>query len=361
MPKILFIAIHRPDRSPSQRFRFEQYLDFLEKNGWDYEFSYLISEKDDKYLYQKGFVLMKAFILIKAIFTRLKDVYNASNFDMIFIQREAFFTGTTFFEKRFSKSKAKLVFDFDDSIWLPNVSEGNKKLLWLKNGGKTKNIISYSDLIFAGNKYLADYASEFNDNVVIVPTTIDLNYHKVKSVTDSKTITIGWTGTSTTLPYLENILSVLERLKEKYSDTIDFKIIVDVEKEYKSIGAKTTLWTRDEEVEELSKIDVGIMPLPDTQWTRGKCGFKGLQYMALEIPTVMSPVGVNCDIVNNGKNGFLADTDEEWFEVISNLIDSLELRKNLGIEAKKTIQEYYSVSSQENVYLAEFEKLIQSK
>ena len=358
MPKILFIAIHRPGRSPSQRFRFEQYLTFLEQNSWEYDFSYLISENDDHFLYKKGYFIKKALIFIKAIFIRIKDVLRASNYDVIFIQREAFFTGTSFFEKRMSRSSAKLVFDFDDSIWLPNVSDGNKSLIWLKNGGKTKDIIACSDLIFAGNQYLASYAEKFNDKVILIPTTIDLNYHRKIKVNASDKITIGWTGTSTTLVYLEELLPVLEKLKQSYKDQMDFKIIVDVAKDYPSINTKTTLWTRETEIEDLNQIDIGIMPLPDNQWTQGKCGFKGLQYMALEIPTIMSPVGVNSEIITHGANGFIADTAHEWFDLLSKLIDSEELRKELGAKGKKTIQDSYSVISQKQKYLNEFEKLI---
>ena len=204
MPKILFIAIHRPGRSPSQRFRFEQYLSFLESKGWEYEFSYLISEKDDTIFYKKGHVFRKALIFLKAIFIRLNDVFRASKFDVVFIQREAFFTGTTFFEKRFAKSKAKLIFDFDDAIWLPNVSHANKKLEWLKNGGKTNKIITVSDLVIAGNQFLANYALTFNQNTIVIPTTIDLNYHKKTKTNSLGKITIGWTGTSTTLPYFDS-------------------------------------------------------------------------------------------------------------------------------------------------------------
>ncbi|MDB4534417.1 glycosyltransferase family 4 protein, partial [Vicingaceae bacterium] len=356
-----FIAIHRPDRSPSQRFRFEQYLSFLKQNGWDYDFSNLISEKDDQFFYQKGYVLQKAFIFFKSIFIRISDVIKASKYDVVFIQREAFFTGSTFFEKAFSRSKAKVVFDFDDSIWLPNVSEANKKLEWLKNGHKTKEIIALSDLIIVGNQYLAAYAQEFNNNVVVIPTTIDLNYHKKMEVEVSDKITIGWTGTSTTLGYLEEKLSVLGRLKSQFKERIAFKIIVEVDKTYDAIKTTTTQWNKEDEIKDLNGIDIGIMPLPDNQWTKGKCGFKGLQYMALGIPTIMSPVGVNSEIIIHGENGFLADTDQEWFDLLSQLIESVQLRKELGVKGKKTIENRYSVESQKGIYLSELEKLILTK
>jgi glycosyltransferase involved in cell wall biosynthesis len=360
MPRILFIAIHRLGRSPSQRFRFEQYLGFLNEKGWEYDFSFLISEKDDHFFYQKGYVFQKALIFIKSIFIRLKNLRNISDYDVVFIQREAFFTGTTFFERRLSKSKAKIVYDFDDSIWLPNVSDGNKKLKWLKDEHKTKNIILISDLVIAGNEYLSEYALKFNNNVVVIPTTIDFNYHKITNVSTGDKVTIGWTGTSTTLPYLEAILPIFEKLIDKYNDKVTFKIIVDVDKKYESIGTQTILWNKQNEIEELNGIDIGIMPLPNNQWTRGKCGFKGLQYMALGKATIMAPVGVNTEIVQDGENGFLAKNDEEWFDKLSTLIESKTLRNKIGENAKRTVENRFSVSSQKMKYLNEFEKLIQA-
>src|SRR5690348_12204171 len=127
MKKVLYIAMHRKDRSPSQRFRFEQYLEFLKENGYDYDFSFLITPEDDKVFYSPGNTFKKGLIFLKCFLTRLKDVLRANSYDLVFIQREAFMTGTVFFEKMFARSKAKVIFDFDDSIWLQNVSEANKK------------------------------------------------------------------------------------------------------------------------------------------------------------------------------------------------------------------------------------------
>ena len=101
------------------------------------------------------------------------------------------------------------------------------------------------------------------------------------------------------------------------------------------------------------------MPLPDDAWAKGKCGFKGLQYMALEIPTIMSPVGVNTEIIDDGKNGFFATTDDEWFEVLCKLIDDEQLRKTIGKEGRKTIVERYSVNSQRETYLSLFERVVE--
>ncbi len=352
MPKILFVAAHRPNRSPSQRFRFEQYLDFFKTNGFDYDFSYLISESDDKNFYGEGNYFTKFLVLLNSAIRRFKDVARSNYYDIIFIQREAFMTGTAFFEKKFSRSKAKLVFDFDDSIWLSNVSDGNKNLEWMKNYSKTGKIIELSDLVIAGNKYLANYALNFNPNVKIIPTTIDSNYHQKKNISKQQNkICIGWTGTSTTLKHFQLIIPALQKIKNKFGDKIIFKVIIDIPYQENSLEIKSTIWNMETEVQDLSQIDIGIMPLPDNDWSRGKCGFKGLQYMSLEIPTIMSPVGVNTEIIQDGINGFLADSVEQWVEKLSLLIESKELRHKIGKEARKTVIEKYSVESQKHNYL----------
>jgi len=358
MPKVLFIASHRPNRSPSQRFRFEQYLGYLKNNGWDYDFSYLISEKEDTIFYKKGHFFRKIFIIAKAFFIRLKDVFNASKYDIIFIQREAFLTGTTFFEKRFSNSRARLIYDFDDSIWLSNVSDANAKWNWLKNPNKTKEIIALADLVFAGNAYLAAYAKKANSNVVVVPTTIDTNeYQRIPR--ENKKICIGWSGSITTIQHFEYALPFLEDLKNKYGDLIEIKVIGDKNYRNKELGIQGIDWNKENEIKELSTFDIGIMPLPNDEWSSGKCGLKGLQYMALEIPTIMSPVGVNTEIIKDGVNGFLAVNKQEWVDKISSLIDSVDLREKIGESGKETVLSNYSVEANKNNYLAFFNQLIQ--
>lgn len=352
--KVLIIANHRPGRSPSQRFRFEQYLGFLEENGFDITFSYLLDEKDDQTLYSQGKVLAKAKLAHKAFLKRKKDLKDAHQFDIIFIHREAFLTAGAYFEKKLKKSGAKIIFDFDDAIWLPNVSYRNKRLKRLKNPSKTSDIIVLADMVFAGNSYLANYAEQFNPRVKLIPTTIDTDYHKPIEQNGNGKITIGWTGSHTTLKYLTEILPVFEKLKSKYHDKIDFLIICDHEWKSEGFEYRFLKWNRKEEIEQLNKIDIGIMPLVDDEWSKGKCGFKALQYMAIGKPTVVSPVGVNTEIVKEGENGYLANSEAEWFDKLSQLIENEQLRKELGANARKFIFENFSVLSNRKRYLNSF-------
>lgn len=353
MKKILYIASHRADRAPGQRFRFEQYFDFLEKNGYHCELSYYISEKDDNYLYLKGYYAHKFMILVKAVIRRIKDLQRADRYDAVLIHREAFLLGSTFFERRFKRSKAKIIFDFDDSIFLPDTSHANQGLKWLKKPEKTGKIIAMSDMVFAGNSYLAEYALKFNNNVKIVPTTINTTdvHKKPVQVLKDETVCIGWTGSITTIKHFELALPVLKKLKQKYGKRIKIKVIGDEKYENSELGIKGIGWSRENEIEELSTLDIGIMPLPNDEWSKGKCGLKGLEYMALEIPPVMSRVGVNTEIIQDGINGFLADGEEEWIRKIEMLIDDKELRNKMGGEALKTVKENYSTESQKGKYL----------
>ncbi len=354
---ILFLVAHRLGRSPGQRFRFEQYLDYLKSNGFDFHISYLINEKDDEVFYAKGKYFAKAVILFKSIKQRWKDINLANNYDIVFLYREAHMLGSTFFEKRLRKKSCKLILDFDDSIWLNDVSKGNQNLAFLKRPSKVKRIIKYSDLIITGNSYLADYAKQYNSNVAIVPTTLDTEYYKPLEKTQNDKICIGWTGSSTTLKHYALAYPVLNELYKRYGDRICFRVISDVPFDSDLPALDNVSWRKSTEVSDLNVVDIGIMPLPNDDWSKGKCGFKGLQYMALEIPAVMSPVGVNTEIVYDGVNGFLADSDEEWIEKLCKLIDSAELRKKLGIAGRETVIKRYSFNSQKDYYLSLFNKI----
>ncbi|MDD2634517.1 MAG: glycosyltransferase family 4 protein [Bacteroidales bacterium] len=360
MKKILAIVQHRKDRSPGQRFRFEHYIPILEKNGYEIIFSNIINEKDDKVFYSKKKYLRKLLIVIKAFIHRLKDIKTAKQCDVIFIYREAFMLGATYFEKRLAKLDVPIIFDFDDSIWLNDTSEGNQNLAWLKKPQKTAKICKLSDLVIVGNTYLANYAKIHNPNVEIIPTTINTNYHKCTDTKkDTNRICIGWTGTSTTLKHYYTAIPVLERIKEKYGERVYFKIIVNSNNWTQNIDVELINWSKEREIDDLCEFDIGIMPLPDDEWSKGKCGFKGLQCMALGIPVVMSQVGVNTKIIKNGHNGYLAKQEKEWFNYLCKLIDSAELRETIGNAGKKTVQEEYSVHIWEKRVLKLFKSPLQ--
>ncbi len=364
MPSILFIADHRLKRSPSQRFRFEQYLTYFESCGYSWELSEIIIEKDDAVFYGAGNYFQKAWILLKSTFIRLNDVRRAKNFDIVFIQREALLLGSAFFEKQFYK-RSKVIFDFDDSIWLLDISAENKKFSFLKNPDKTKIAIKYAHSVIAGNAYLANYAKQFNSKVSIIPTTVDTNWHKPlanrtkswsKSEENTK-IVIGWSGSITTIKHFELAIPALKKLQQKYSQ-LEIQIIAQSFYSNPELDIVSKIWNAKTEVEDMNAFDIGIMTIPNDEWAKGKCGLKGLTYMACGIATVMSAVGVNTEIIKHGENGFLIHDNEELENYLSQLIDDKTLREQLGNAGRETVLKHYSVEANKEHYLKLFEEFV---
>lgn len=360
--KILFLVAHRPGRSPGQRFRFEQYLNYLTAHGFHCDISYLIDQKDDAMFYAPGQYLAKTRFLLKSIRHRLRDLKKAPHYDMIFLYREAHMLGSTFFERKLKALNIPMIVDFDDSIWLKDVSNGNRNLAFLKRPSKTAEIVAMCSAVIVGNQYLADYARQYNSKVFIIPTTIDTDYYLAPPKEEpAGQVCIGWTGSSTTLKHFTLALPVLRRLRQKYGSGLSFRLISDEPFRGTLDGLENIPWNRETEVQDLNAIDIGIMPLPDDAWSRGKCGFKGLQYMALNKPSVMSPVGVNKDIILHGQNGYLAQTEAEWEQILSMLIEDPALRQAIGARGRRTVEERFSYNAQKEPYLSIFRELTQSR
>ena len=357
--KILFLVAHRPNRSPGQRFRFEQYLGYLKENGFDYTISYLIDQRDDTIFYAPGKYLQKAHFLIKSLLHRWKDMKTLGGYDLVFLYREAHMLGTTWFERKIKKAGIKMIVDFDDSIWLKDISNGNKKLAFLKRPQKTSEIVKLSDVVIVGNTYLAAYARQFNPNVHIIPTTIDTDYYlPLSDQNAAERVCIGWTGSSTTLKHFSLAVPILQSLRNKYGEKVYFRLISDEPYTEELPGLQNIAWRKETEVADLQAIDIGIMPLPDDAWSRGKCGFKGLQYMALGKPAVMSPVGVNTEIITHGENGFLPSSPIEWEQILIRLIENPALRQQIGLRGRKTVEERFSFHSQKDHYLTIYKTLL---
>ncbi|MCW5909416.1 MAG: glycosyltransferase family 4 protein [Chitinophagales bacterium] len=357
--RILFIVQHRWNRSPGQRYRCEQYIPYLEKAGFDCVYSpILVTEQEDKDFYSPGNYFRKFVLFLKGLWRRWNDAMRAKNFDIIFIYREAFMTGTIVFEKMMKRSGAKIVYDFDDAIWNHDVSQANKALGWLKRPQKTNDIIALSDRVIVGNRYLAKHARQFNNDVVIAPSTIDLEYYNVPPKKPSNKIVIGWSGSLTTIEHFKPSIPVLKKVKERFGNKVEFRVFGANDYVNEELGIKGIAWTPENEVQQIAAFDIGIMYLPDNEWTRGKCGMKGLQYMALEVATIMSAVGVNNEIVEDGVNGFLAATEEEWVHKLCLLVESEELRKQLGKAGRKTVEEKYSCQALQQTYVNYFQTLI---
>jgi glycosyltransferase involved in cell wall biosynthesis len=347
---IYFLAPYPFNSAPSQRFRFEQYFEFLKNQGFEVKLFPFLDDKTWKTLYSEGKEAQKIWGVFRSFLKRFILLFSLHKADYVFIHREASHLGPPIFEWIIAKVlRKKYIYDFDDAIWIPNYSESNARFHRLKAYWKVKYCMKWAGKVSAGNIFLADYANQFNQNVYIIPTTIDTqNYHVGNSEYYPERIIIGWTGTHTTMRYLDELVPVFEELNKQFNYTI--RIISNEKPSFNLPNLEFLKWKKETEIEDLRQFSIGIMPLVKDQWSEGKCGFKGLQYMSLGIPTIMSPVGVNTEIINHGENGIIASSSVDWKNAIEMLIINADLRKKLGLSGKNTIQERYSVHSQSKAY-----------
>ncbi|MGF1638448.1 MAG: glycosyltransferase family 4 protein [Cyclobacteriaceae bacterium] len=349
--KILFILPYPVGKAASQRFRFEQYLGFLSQS-FQIDHQSFWSDRAWEILYHRGKTLKKFIYLFSGYFRRFALLTKIHQYHAVFIHREAAPLGPPVFEWIISRIfKKKLIFDFDDAIWLPNTTKENKMASWLKWHQKTARICKLSHRVAVGNDWLADYARRYNANVVVIPTTIDTQnqhnrtkHHKTESLP-----VIGWTGTHSTSKYLLDLLPVLEELYEQ----IPFKLLVICNKplEVHLPFIENLMWNKDQEIEQLQSIDIGIMPLRDTVWEQGKCGFKALQYMALGLPAVVSHVGVNSSIIQHAYDGYLCQSNDDWIRFLAELMQDDLLRNKIGQQARKKVTDQYSVIAWRETFL----------
>ncbi len=343
------------DTAASQRFRFEQYWDFLDTEGHTVEYQSFLDERTWEVLYQKGHFVQKIKGVLNGFFRRTIVLFDLKKYDFVFVHREVAPLFPPFFEFLIAKIfKKKIIFDFDDAIWLPNTSKSNILVSLLKFPQKTKWICGWAYKISAGNSYLADFARQFNPNVMINPTTLETDHwHNQIKNQDSETLRIGWTGTHSTLPYLDFLVPILQRLEKKY--VFETLIICNQKPDYQLDNLRLVEWSKETEIADLLEMNIGIMPLTDDIWARGKCGFKALQYMSLGIPALASPVGVNSEIIDHAENGFLCQNESDWEKYLVLLLENPVLRSEMGKKARLKVENHYSVQSNRAIFVSLFE------
>lgn len=357
MKKTIYILAPYPKgQAPSQRFRFEQYIDALEQEGYEVNFYSFLSEKAWHTIYQPGNFGGKAVQVFVSFMRRLGLLFRLKKADYVFVHREMAHIGPPILEWIAAKVLGvKYIYDFDDAIWLPNYSEVNARFQRIKAYWKVKYCMKWATEVTAGNEYLADFARQYNKNVKVIPTTIDLeNHHNLITDQDQEPLVIGWTGSHTTMRYLSEIVPVLQRLEKEYS--FEFRVISNEKPDFDLRSLRFVKWEKETEIADLARIQIGVMPLVEDQWSAGKCGFKALQYMALGIPTLLSPVGVNKTIVSDEKDGLYCATATDWENNLRRMIEDMELRKTVGTAGRQRVENNYSVSAYSNTYLKLFNK-----
>lgn len=242
----------------------------------------------------------------------------------------------------------RLVFDFDDAIFTSPTGDRSAHAS-RRVERRLHAILAAADVVLAGNRYLADYATQFARRIVVLPTVVDTDRYPARRHAGSGQPIIGWIGHSVNHPYLAAMQPVLLRL----AATRPFRLLVVSDKDLAlpGIEVENRRWSEDTEVTDILDMDVGIMPMPDDPWSRGKCGLKALQYMAAGVPVVCAAVGANVDIVRDGIDGFTATTPEQWRQALGELCDNVERRVAMGTAARARVRESFSLASATPVLL----------
>ncbi|MDM8542149.1 glycosyltransferase family 4 protein [Desulfococcaceae bacterium HSG9] len=320
----------------SSRIRSYQYISYLKQHGIDITVSPLLGDTylSDFYFGKANHIKARIYPYLFRILSLLKSY----RFDLLWIEKELFPWLPCLGELLLTYAKIPYVVDYDDAIFHRYDSHSNKYIQTFL-GNKIDVIMRHANLVIVGNDYLLQHAKYAGAKYVkYLPTVVDLKKYRVKQIKNGL-FTIGWIGTPITVKYLEFIRPALSEL---FQDNRSHLVTIGAEFSGMESNYVTNVsWSEDSEISDVQKFDVGIMPLPDNLWAKGKCGYKLIQYMACGKPVIASPVGVNSKIVEHGVNGFLANSKEEWISALTLLRDNPELRKKMGEAGRKKVEKEY--------------------
>lgn len=341
MAKLLILNRYT-EQGASSRLRTLQYIPMLEAAGFDVTTLPLFDQRYLEEIYRSESWLegrLRSFsIVASAMFKRLRVVLTTNNFDVIWVEKELFPFLPGAFEGLLARSGVPYIVDYDDAIFHRYDQSRHAPMRWLL-GTKLDRLLQHSFAVSAGNGYLADYARSRGAQCVIrLPTVVDLDRYHVSPETEAGEIRIGWIGSPSTAPYLSLISEPLRLLSIERAIRL---VTVGAPKlTMPGVRLEQHSWSLETEARLVSTFHIGVMPLANTLWERGKCGYKLIQYMACGRPVVASAVGVNPEIVSCDI-GCLASDDEGWLLALRRLSNSAELRQAMGNAARARVEQRY--------------------
>jgi glycosyltransferase involved in cell wall biosynthesis len=285
---------------------------------------------------------------------RFRVLRKAGRYDAVVLFKT---TGFAEFELKFLRYRnPRIVFDFDDAVMFRE--QKYQRPLRDEDFQKFLRTLRHCAAVVAGNDFLASFAEACGRRTIVLPTPVDVAEYQIKKQVDSPGVTVGWLGLSDGLAYIRHIQPALRRLSERFA-SLKLKIVSDKPLQLDGVRVDNELWRTENEQQNLASFDIGIMPLWDSLWTRGKCGYKILQYMGVGTAVVASDVGVNNEIIRSGENGFLARTEDDWVNSIAALIENPELRRTFGLRGRELVEKKYSLEHFAKVYVDLLRDIVQ--
>jgi glycosyltransferase involved in cell wall biosynthesis len=343
-----------PDKAAATRFRVGQFVGPLRERGIEVRVEPFLDDGQFHELYRSTGLARKAAGMLGPLARRVSGLVAAGRYDVLFVQREAMMFGPAVFEWLYSKiGRLPIVLDLDDATYVHYVSPTYGRLgSFFKFFGKTDSLIRRAATVTCGNRFIAEYVESKGTRAVIIPTVVDLNEFKPRELPNTGGPPIlGWIGTHSTFPFLESIFPVLEKLAETHRFRL--KIVGSGRNSIRLAGVDVELldWELGREVADFRSLDVGLYPITvsdsaNEEWIKGKSGFKAVQYMAVGVPFVMTPVGVGAEMGVPGGTHFNAETPEDWYNALNRLLTDAAARQEMGAAGRKFALEHYSVPAQ---------------
>lgn len=341
-----------PIESAATRYRLSQFVEPLAEKGIELDVSPFLDSRQFALLYQNKSFPQKVLSLAKPVLKRLSEIARVKKYDALFVQREAMFFGPAFFEWIFQKfGNIPLILDLDDATYISYTSPTYGKFgSFFKFFGKTDNLIKRADAVVCGNRFIAEYVEKKGTKTVIIPTVADTDkFHPIEK--NNKIPVLGWVGTHSTFPLLESVFPVLQRLAQEHEFVLK---IVGAGREniaLEGVKIENLAWNLERETTDFQSLDVGLYPIAvsgsaSSEWLLGKSGFKAIQYLSVGIPFVVTPIGVCAEIGVENETHFSALNENDWFVSLSKLLESRELRLEMGANGRKNALENYTVSRQ---------------
>lgn len=322
---ILFLPISGP-RGASSRYRVFQFLPEMEKADLTYAM-HLPPESPGSGLQR----------LLTALRERREIASLATESRSLFIQKRLLPAA----QIDALAAQRPLAFDFDDAIFTSPTGK-RSRLARQRVEKRLRHVLSAAQVVIAGNRYLRDYAAQYARRVIQLPTVVDHTRYPAKTHRQTDEVVAGWIGHSVNHPYLMGMSGVLQNLARRLR--LKLLVVSDRDLAIPGVAVENRRWSEATEIGDILDMDIGIMPMPDDAWSRGKCGFKAIQYMAAGIPVVCAAVGANVEIVRNGIDGYCADDDADWLDCLATLSASQEQRERLGTAARARIQTDFSLA-----------------
>ncbi len=343
-----------------QRLKYEQYFDDWRSLGIDITVSSYADMRLWKILYRRGHHAAKAAGALRGHLRRLRDLARVHRYDLVYIFMWVTPVGTSLFERVVRKRSRRVIYDIEDNVLIgqPGSKQDNPNpvMRLLKSRDKIEWLIKTSDCVITSSPLLNDICLPINraGRCTYISSSVDTDrFVPINRYEGSERVTIGWTGTHSSRPFLDLLRPVFQQLAARLP--FKLRVIGNFDYELPGVELEVVRWSREKEVGDLQAIDIGVYPLPLDDWVIGKSGLKAIQYMAFGLPVVATDAGITSRVVRDGETGILVQTEQQWLDALERLVRDPALRRRLGEAGRRDVEEKYSTK----VIAREYRRVLQ--